>query len=87
MQDDNQADAGWAERAEPKRRIRSVLYGACAALVVAELIVHRHTENAIEELPAFYAVYGLVSLIAAVFAARGLRRLVRRNEDYYDRDA
>lgn len=84
MRNEHQGDSGWADNPGVKRRIRLVLYGVCAVLLLAELFVDRHPENALEALPEFYALYGLVSLIAAVLAAKGLRRLVGRNESYYD---
>jgi hypothetical protein len=87
MQDNEQPDTGWAERAGPKRAIRLALYTVCALLVLAEFFVDRHPTNAVEALPVFYVLYGFLSLIFAVIAARGLRRLVRRHEGYYDHDA
>jgi len=76
---------GWADKPENKQRIRWVLYGICAGLVIADLIVHRHISTPAEQLPAFYALYGFVALVGVVFAAKGLRLLVKRDEGYYDR--
>lgn len=87
MRNNDQSDAGWADRPGPKRAIRLALYTVCALLVLAEFFVDRHPTNDIEALPVFYALYGFLSLMVAVIAARGLRRLVRRREDYYDHDA
>lgn len=87
MQDNERADTGWADRPGPKRAIRVALYTVCALLVLAEFFVDRHPTNDIEALPVFYALYGFLSLMVAVIAAKGLRRLVRRQEDYYDHDA
>jgi branched-subunit amino acid transport protein len=77
-------DMGWADRPEVRQRIRYVLYAICAALVVADLVVHRHVMFAMERIPAFYALYGFVALVAVVLLAKGLRRLVGRPEDYYE---
>lgn len=76
---------GWADRPHIRQRIRYALYGACALLLLAELVVHRHTVMPLEELPAFYPVYGFLSLITVVLLSKGLRRLVGRGEDYYAR--
>lgn len=75
---------GWADRPRNQRVVRIVLYVLCAALLVAELLIHRHAYNAIEGVPFFYALYGFAALWAAVAVAKGLRRAVRRDEDYYD---
>ena len=80
-------DLGWADRPQVQRRIRLALYAVCAGLVLIELIIHRHTSHALERIPAFYALYGFASLAAAVAGAKALRRLIGRNEGYYDGDA
>lgn len=77
-------DMGWADRPEVKQRIRNALYVICAALVAADFVMHRHVVYAIERIPAFYALYGFVALVAVVLLAKGLRRLVGRAEDYYE---
>lgn len=81
----NIPNPGWADSPRNKRIIRIMLYGICALLVVLEFFAHRHGYNAIEDLPLFYAVYGFLALVSAVVAAKILRRLVSRSEDYYDR--
>lgn len=76
---------GWADKAENRAFVRRVLYVACALLVIADFVVHRHVVAAIENVPAFYALYGFLALVGVVMAARGLRMLVKRDEDYYER--
>jgi hypothetical protein len=66
------------------KRVLVVLYAACALLLLADFVLHRHIEHPLEELPGFYAVYGFVGCVALVVAAKELRRLVMRPEDYYD---
>ena len=61
-----------------------VLYALCAVLVVLDLFVHRHSEHPWEHVVAFYPLYGFVGIVVLVLAAKGLRRLVMRPEDYYD---
>lgn len=76
---------GWADRPDNRKRVRRILYVACALLVIADFVVHRHISTDIERMPVFYALYGFVALVGVVMAAKGLRRIVRRDEDYYDR--
>ena len=61
-----------------------LLYAACAALMVADLIVHRHVVHPWEGVPGFYAVYGFVGIVVLVLLAKQLRRVVMRDEEYYD---
>lgn len=76
-------DVGWADRPRNKRLIRIALYAVCAALLLAELLIHRHAENRVEAVPTIYALYGFAALILAVTVAKGLRLLLKRDQDYY----
>ena len=66
------------------RRVRRVFYALCAALIGLEVLVHRHAEHAWEGAFAFYAVYGFVACVALVLAAKQMRRVLMRREDYYE---
>jgi len=58
----------------------------CVLLIVADFFVPKHGENYWEYMPQFYAAYGLVACILLVLGAKYvLRRLVKRDEDYYDK--
>lgn len=65
-------------------RLLGIFYTICVLLVIADFVVHRHTEMTWEEFPAFYAVYGFVACVVLVIAAKLMRKLVMRKEDYYD---
>jgi hypothetical protein len=81
----DRSPGGWADKPDNQKLIRRVLYGACALLVLADFIVHRHISTDVERVPAFYALYGFVALVGVVMAAKGLRRLVKRDEEYFNR--
>jgi len=76
----------WLDRKENVDRICYALYGICAVLFVADLFYERKAHFDFENwLPTgFSGVYGLVSCVGLVLAAKGLRRLIMRGEDYYD---
>ncbi|MEX2359691.1 MAG: hypothetical protein WD803_01290 [Gammaproteobacteria bacterium] len=63
----------------------TLLAAVCALLVAADLVYHKHTYFPFEEWFAFHAWYGFAGIIILVFGAKALRRLVMRDEDYYDR--
>lgn len=52
---------------------------------MADLVYHRHVVFDFESFPAVYGIYGFVSFVFIVFAGKGLRKLIMRDEDYYDR--
>ena len=66
-------------------RVRMALYIACALSLIAEFFVHRHVDHPWEALFGFYALYGFVACVLLVLIAREMRRVVMRDEDYYDR--
>lgn len=86
MQTHKNNPTGWADRPGIRQAIRYILYAICAVLVLTDFLVHRHIEVPVEKVPAFYALYGFAALVTVVLLAKGLRRLVGRGEDYYDKD-
>jgi peptidoglycan/LPS O-acetylase OafA/YrhL len=72
------------DKKENVSRLLNVLYALCAVLVVLDFVVPRHSEHPWEHVVAFYPLYGFVGIVILVLAAKGLRRLVMRAEDYYD---
>jgi len=72
------------------RNVRLVVRGllwACILLVGLELVVHRHLSHAWEALFGFYALYGFVACVLLVLLAKEMRKMLMRDEDYYERDA
>jgi hypothetical protein len=71
------------------RRQATIVYwsvwGACAALLVAEPFVHKHGEFGYEEWFGFHGWFGFVACVGLVLAAKGLRGWLKRAPDYYER--
>ena len=76
-------NASWVER--NGRLLFRALVGLCLALLAAELFYEKHAYFEIDGWPAFYAVFGFAAFVFIVQAGKGLRRLIMRDEDYYDR--
>jgi hypothetical protein len=75
----------WLDRKENVTKIARMLYGVCAVLLLADLVVDRHPETQIDAIPFHYGVYGFVGSVFLVLTAKEvLRRFVMRSEDYYD---
>lgn len=66
-------------------KIINVFYVMCALLVIADFIVHRHIYHDWENIPAFYAVYGFIGCVVLVLIAKLMRKVLMREEDYYDK--
>ena len=69
------------------KRLLHVLYAACAALFAADFILHRHSIHPWESAWGFYAIYGFIGCVVLVLVATQMRKLVMRDEDYYEKDS
>jgi len=74
----------WLYRRRTISGIFWALVGICLLLVLADFVYPRYGTFAFEEFPAIYGIFGFVSCIFIVFAGIGLRKLVMRDENYYD---
>ena len=77
--------AGWLDRPKNITRIYRGLIAFCGLLAVAGLFIDFHGKLAIQHFPVFYGIFGFVAFIFIVFAGKALRKLVMRDENYYDR--
>jgi len=66
------------------KRLLFVFYILCALSVVAEFFVHRHVDHPWEALFSFYPIYGFLGIVILVMLSVVLRKLVMREETYYD---
>lgn len=74
----------WLDRPENITWIVRALWIVCAALVIAEFFYHKHPYFGFDGSFGFYAVFGFAAYCFIVFTAKGFRRLVKRDEGYYD---
>ena len=66
------------------KRLVHLLYICCAILFALDFVVHRHTVHSWESLWGFYALYGFIGCVALVLAAKWMRTVLMRPEDYYE---
>jgi hypothetical protein len=66
------------------KRFLGGFYVSLLILLVIDFFIHKHADFTYEGIPEFYAAYGFVSCVLLIFIAKGLRRLIKRDEDYYD---
>lgn len=75
----------WLDEPKNVDRIFWALVAVCAALVVIDPFLHRHTHYDWEGWPGFYGVFGFAAFWCIVIAGKHLRKILMRDEDYYDR--
>lgn len=66
------------------RRISIALIVVCGLLLVAELFFDKHSHFSWSQVIGFDALFGFAAYLSIVFAAKALRKIVKRREDYYD---
>ena len=66
------------------QRLMRGFYLCCVLLVLAEFVIHRHIVHPWEWIFGFHALYGFVACVVLVLIATQMRRLLMRDEDYYD---
>ena len=62
------------------------LYVCCFLLFAMDLVIHRHIYHPWEAFIGFYAFYGCIACVVLVLLAREMRKVVMRDEDYYEKD-
>ena len=76
----------WLDEPRNVTKLVWALFAVCAGLFFADGFYEKHPEVAVEYLFGFYGIYGFVGCVALVLAAKWLRTIVMRPEDYYDKD-
>ncbi|TNE40057.1 MAG: hypothetical protein EP348_02755 [Alphaproteobacteria bacterium] len=89
----NQPNDGKKYWLDDPKNIDKIFYAVlivCIAISIPDifalfdLFYHKHLEFQFEEIPNFYGFYGLISYIGLVLIAKQLRKVLMRDEDYYD---
>ena len=75
----------WLDNPKNVDKIVYGVYAISAFLLVIDPFIHKHGPFAIEHWWGFYGIYGFISCVFLVLAAKELRNLIMRREDYYDR--
>ena len=95
MKPDDEAPR-WLDDPANVRKVYLAVWGICFVLLVGGEALLRWSHHAdevagiahhgfsFERWPGFYSLYGFVACVALVLTAKELRRVLMRDEDYYD---
>ena len=72
------------DKSENVNFVLRIFYAICGLLVAADIFIHRHTIHSWEDIFGFYTIYGFVACVALVLTATQMRKILMRDEDYYD---
>ena len=73
------------------QRLIRIFFVVCVVILGLDFVVHRRLSFqegafAAEDLFGFYAAYGFVACVFLVLAAKQMRRILMKSEDYYERE-
>jgi hypothetical protein len=76
----------WLDDPRNVNTVCYLLYATCAVLGLLDVlqVYHKHVDFTWEDWPNFFGFFGFVSCVFLVLAAKQLRKVVKRPEDYYD---
>ncbi|MBE2294358.1 MAG: hypothetical protein IAF00_05380 [Phycisphaerales bacterium] len=76
----------WLDQPSNVNKLVGLLIAVCVGLALLDAVYVKHGHFAFEEaFPLFYGVYGFLAYCFIVLSAKALRRLLKRDENYYDR--
>ena len=75
----------WLDDPRNVNKIVYTLYVVCALLVGADFLYHKHTHFDFEKWLGIYGWFGFTACVGLVMAAKVMRKVLKREEDYYDR--
>jgi hypothetical protein len=74
----------WLDKPGNLQRLLKWFFWICGGLFALDFVIHRHVTHPWEILFGFYGIFGFVACVVLVLAAREMRKVLMRKEDYYD---
>ena len=84
-QEKNGGKRFWLDRRRNVHKLFWVLVVVCAFLFLSDAVYEKHVIYAFENWFGFFGLFGFFVSFALVLTARELRKILMRDEDYYDR--
>ncbi len=76
----------WLDKPRNVDKIFRALIAVCGLLVLADAFYVKDAHFEMETVFGSYAWYGFVCCVGLVLAAKEMRKHVKRDEDYYDKN-
>jgi len=77
----------WLDQPRNVTRVYYALWVSCLVLLAIDLLpgYDKHAHFRFERFFGFYGIFGFAVFFTVVLAGKQLRKLLMRDEDYYDR--
>lgn len=73
----------WLDKSSNVNTLVYGLYVICAALLLLDFTYHKHFIFTFEDWFGFFSWFGFIACVALVLLAKQMRKIVKRDEDYY----
>ena len=74
----------WLDEPRNVKRLIAAFAALCVAVLAIDAGFHRHELFSWEGWFGFYGFFGFIACVLLVLAAKAMRKLLMRREDYYD---
>ena len=75
----------WLDKPGSVTLVYRAVWVICGFLAVADFAYAHHPIFEFEHFPVFYGLFGFIVCVGLVLGAKELRKIIKRDEDYYDR--
>jgi len=75
----------WLDRPSSVTLVYRSIWVICGLLAIADFFYTHHPIFNFEKFPAFYGLFGFIVCVGLVLGVKELRKVLKRDEDYYDR--
>lgn len=73
------------ERPATRKALWALLYGVCAATLLAQLVVPLHPHFPFADIFGFNALLGFVACAVLILVSKALGMVLKKRTDYYER--
>ncbi len=84
-QEKNGGKRFWLDDRRNVHKLFWALVVVCAILFLSDAVYEKHVIYGFENWFGFFGLFGFIVSFALVLTARELRKILMRDEDYYDR--
>lgn len=74
----------WLDERSNVDKVFYALCAICLMILVADLFYDKHGHYSFEEIVGLHAGFGFLAYLGLVLLSKQLRRILKRDEDYYD---
>ncbi|MBE0612556.1 MAG: hypothetical protein IH604_02700 [Burkholderiales bacterium] len=81
----SQTKSYWLDRKENVTKVYWAVWIVCGVLLLIDPLIHKHEAFGFAEWFGFFGFFGFFACVGLVLAAKMLRKILKRAEDYYER--